>query len=231
MLWPRFWMQFAGLGPIGRLATWFAIIGAPPHSARKYLRTLNTQGFISPHASIYHNGELKWGNHVWIDDRALIFQGNGGGPVELGERVSLWRDVMLQTGPGGSIRIGTGTGVHPRCVIIAMVAPIEIGCGVGIAENCALYSYDHGIAADVDFSGQVLHSKGAIRICDGAWLGAGVSVLSGVTIGKGAVIGAGAVVTHDIPDGAVAVGMPARVIKMRDEIESQLAGVGTENVR
>ena len=101
-LWPWFWMQFAGLGPIGRLATRFAVIGAPPHSARKYLRTLNTQGYISPHASIYHDGELKWGNHVWIDDRALIFQGKGGGTVELGERVSIWRDVMLQTGPGGS---------------------------------------------------------------------------------------------------------------------------------
>ena len=80
-------------------------------------------------------------------------------------------------------------------------------------------------------SDQALHSKGAIRISDGAWLGAGVIVLSGVTIGKGAVIGAGAVVTHDIPDRAVAVGVPARVVKMRDEIESQLAGVGTDEVR
>ena len=43
-------------------------------------------------------------------------------------------------------------------------------------------------------------------------------MLSGVRIGKGAVIGAGAVVTDDIPDGAIAVGAPARVVKMRSEV-------------
>jgi serine acetyltransferase len=46
-------------------------------------------------------------------------------------------------------------------------------------------------------------------------------VLDGVRIGKGAVIGAGAVVTNDIPDGAIAVGVPARVVKMRGEIPSE----------
>jgi 2-polyprenyl-3-methyl-5-hydroxy-6-metoxy-1,4-benzoquinol methylase len=61
-------------------------------------------------------------------------------------------------------------------------------------------------------------TKGGIVIDDGVWLGFGVIVLDGVRIGKGAVIGAGAVVTHDIPDGAIAVGNPAQVIKMRNDI-------------
>ena len=46
-------------------------------------------------------------------------------------------------------------------------------------------------------------------------------VLSGVRIGKGAVVGAGSVVTDDIPDGAIAAGAPARVVKMRDELAPQ----------
>jgi acetyltransferase-like isoleucine patch superfamily enzyme len=46
-------------------------------------------------------------------------------------------------------------------------------------------------------------------------LGYGVIVLSGVCIGEGAVIGAGSVVTKDVPAGAIAVGVPARVIRMR----------------
>ena len=50
---------------------------------------------------------------------------------------------------------------------------------------------------------------------DDAWLGYGVIVLDGVRIGKGAVVGAGSVVTEDIPDGGIAVGVPARVVKMR----------------
>ena len=57
-------------------------------------------------------------------------------------------------------------------------------------------------------------SKG-ITIGDGAWLGANVCVTDGVRIGTGAVVGVGAVVTRDVPDFAVAVGTPARVVKMR----------------
>lgn len=47
------------------------------------------------------------------------------------------------------------------------------------------------------------------------FIGANVTVLDGVTIGDGAVIGAGAVVTADIPPYAIAVGVPARVVKYR----------------
>lgn len=49
----------------------------------------------------------------------------------------------------------------------------------------------------------------------GASLGAGAIILPGVTIGENALIGAGAVVTEDIPDNAIAVGVPARVISAR----------------
>lgn len=52
------------------------------------------------------------------------------------------------------------------------------------------------------------------RVDIGAWvlIGANVTILPGVCIGDGAIVGAGAVVTGDIPAGAMAVGVPARVI-------------------
>lgn len=52
-----------------------------------------------------------------------------------------------------------------------------------------------------------------ILIKRNAWIGARVSILPGVTIGENAIVGTGSIVTKDIPDNAVAVGNPARVIK------------------
>lgn len=59
------------------------------------------------------------------------------------------------------------------------------------------------------------YSKGRLRIGNAVWIGDSVIILSGVTIGNGAVIGAGSVVTKSIPDFAIAVGNPAKVIKYR----------------
>ena len=57
-----------------------------------------------------------------------------------------------------------------------------------------------------------LHPDG-VEIKDDAWIGFNASILKGVTVGKGAIIGAGSVVTEDVPDLAVVVGNPAKIIK------------------
>jgi acetyltransferase-like isoleucine patch superfamily enzyme len=216
-IWVRFWMRFAGLNRCGRIATRLAVWGAPPYRARRYFARLYPHGYVAPSATIYHTA-VRLGEHVFIGDRVLFFQAEHGGQVELGDRVSIFGDVILETGQGGSITIGAGSRVHRGCNLIAYLAPIQIGCDVGLAQNCAFHSYNHGIAPGESISKQPLQTRGPIIIDDHAWLGIGVIVLSGVRIGKGAVIGAGAVVTSDIPDGAIAVGSPARVVKMRSDV-------------
>ena len=49
-----------------------------------------------------------------------------------------------------------------------------------------------------------------------AWIGAGATILPGVCVGRHTVVGAGSVVTRDVPDYAVVVGNPARVVKLLD---------------
>jgi acetyltransferase-like isoleucine patch superfamily enzyme len=58
--------------------------------------------------------------------------------------------------------------------------------------------------------------KREVRVGHNCWIGYGVCVLRGVTVGNNCVLGTSAVVTRDIPDNAVAVGIPARVIRMRE---------------
>ena len=64
-----------------------------------------------------------------------------------------------------------------------------------------------------DYVSQLGYPPSPVRIKKGAWLGLHSIVLGGVTIGEGSVIAAGAVVTNDVPDFALAGGVPAKVIK------------------
>jgi acetyltransferase-like isoleucine patch superfamily enzyme len=216
-IWVNFWLRHAGWGWFSRWARRFAAIGYRPYKGRVDLAYIQPQGYISPNAEISHNN-LKLGKNVFIGDRVVIYQHEGGGPVELGDRVMLFSEIIVETLEEGGLFIGADTAIQPRCHFTTALAPIRIGKGVQIAPQCAFYSYDHGIAPGALIRDQPLQSKGPIIIEEDAWLGFGVIVLAGVHIGKGAVIGAGSVVTRDVPAGAVAVGSPARVVKMRHEL-------------
>jgi acetyltransferase-like isoleucine patch superfamily enzyme len=207
-------MRRSGLSRWGRFCMQLAALGQPPYKARRALARLGPQGYVAPSA-VLHGPGITLSPGCFVDEHVVIFQHPGGGPVALGERVHIYRDCIVETGPGGSLSIAADAHVQPRCQFTAFAGPIRIGARVQIAPNCSFYPYDHTFAAGADIAGQPLVSKGGIAIGDGAWLGVGVTVLDGVTIGEGAVIGAGAVVTQDVPANAIAVGVPARIVAVR----------------
>ena len=212
--WTRFWMRFAGVNRAGRIAMWLAGWFYPPYKARHALARMSRQGYISPRATLQHPG-LLLGAHVFLGDGVTIF-GRAPSEVNLGDEVFINKDTIIETGHGGSLVIGARTTIQPRCQFSAYKGGIHIGTDVQIAPNCAFYPYNHSMSADVAMKNQPLISKGGIRVEDDVWLGYGVIVLDGVHIGKGAVIGAGSVVKQDIPAGAIAAGVPARVVRNRD---------------
>lgn len=103
-------------------------------------------------------------------------------------------------------------------IVIKGSGNVTIGKYCGIAENLYIISSNHKTDyADIGgmFSENLDINKGPIYVGNNVWIGDNVTILSGVTIGDGAAIGAGSVVTHDIPPFAIAVGVPAKVIKYR----------------
>lgn len=156
--WSFFWMQFTGLGYFGRIATWFATWFAPPYKERRRLARYNSKGYVAPSTTIHHPN-LQLGTNIFIGDRVVIYQDKNGGSVELGERVHLHNDICIQTGDGGSLKIGFDTHIQSRCQFSAYKAAIVIGCGVQIAPNCAFYPYAHGIAPGEPIKKQPLQQR------------------------------------------------------------------------
>lgn len=87
------------------------------------------------------------------------------------------------------------------------VGTITIEDGVMLGPEVALLTVNHE-----PMNIRVIMTK-EIRIKKNAWIGARVNILPGVTIGENAVVGTGSIVTKDVPDGAVVVGNPARIVK------------------
>ena len=108
------------------------------------------------------------------------------------------------------IKLGNNVIINSNCLAMAR-GGITIEDDVMIAGNVQLLSNNHD-----EYERQVLLCE-EIHIKKGAWIGAGASILPGVTIGKYAIVGAGAIVTKDVPDYAVVVGIPAKVVKTLDE--------------
>lgn len=94
---------------------------------------------------------------------------------------------------------------------------IIIGNYVSIGPRVSLVSFEHGhddLETPIKRQPKVL---GKIVIEDNVWIGAGAMIRSNVTIGTGSIIGAGAVVLEDVPPYSVVGGVPARVLKKRNE--------------
>ena len=126
----------------------------------------------------------------------------------------------LETSVGLVLRVGRNVQINDY-VHIAAVKDVSIGDRVLIASRVFIADHNHG-----RYSGPPPHdspavapndrplSSAPVAIEDDVWLGEGVCVMPGVRIGRGAVIGAGSVVTHDVPAYSLAVGAPARVIRL-----------------
>lgn len=161
-----------------------------------------------------HPHKIRIGDNVVVDDNCLIdAKGEGNRGITIGSGVFIGRNTILSC-KGGDIDVEDGANIGFNCEIFS-ASHVRLGRDALLAAYCYLIGGDHDFSdATRPVLAQGRRSTG-ITVGAGAWLGAGAKVLDGVSIGDRAIVGAAALVRDAVPAGAIAVGIPAKVIGNR----------------
>jgi acetyltransferase-like isoleucine patch superfamily enzyme len=161
-----------------------------------------------------HPHKIRIGDNVAIDDNCLIdAKGESNAGITIGSGAFVGRNSILSC-KNGDITVEEGANIGFNCEVFS-ASRVTIGRDTLLAAYCYVIGGDHDFS---DPAAAVLEQgrrSAGVTIGEGAWLGAGAKILDGVRIGDRAVIGAGAVVREAVADGAIAVGVPARVVGQR----------------
>jgi len=162
-----------------------------------------------------HPAKIRIGDDVVIDDLVVLdAKGATNRGITIGTGVFLGRGTILSC-KDGDIELGDHTNIGFHCEVFS-ASRVAVGRHGLFAAYTYLVGGGHEFdRADVPVIEQGRSSRGII-LDDNVWLGTGTKVLDGVRIGRDVVVGAGAVVTDDLPDGVIAVGVPARVVRRRE---------------
>lgn len=147
---------------------------------------------FEPGVLVFHPENVAIGRDVYVGHHAIL-KGYHKNRLVIGDRCWIGQQAFLHAAGG-----------------------IAIGERVGIGPAVRILTSRHAMPADPRapiMDGEL--ELAAVALEDGCDIGVGAIILPGVTIGRGAQIGAGAVVTRDVAAGAIAAGVPARVMGQR----------------
>ena len=155
--------------------------------------------FVHESSFVEEGAEIGAGTRIWhfchVEAGARIGRG-----CVLGQNVYIGRNAVI----GDFVKIQNNVSVYEG---------VTLEDGVFCGPSCVFTN---------DLTPDARRPKGSgarVRtlVREGASIGANATIVCGNTVGRRALVGAGAVVTHDVPDGAVAVGVPARVTGRRKQ--------------
>jgi acetyltransferase-like isoleucine patch superfamily enzyme len=191
------------------------------------LRFLHTKGMLTPSylrlIARYLHLRLRYRNRLQTDGLCFICPG-----------------VRLEIGRNAVLRVGRWAWIGHGCKIRVHEGEVAIGAKTVMGQDCTISAYQHVsigrecILADrvmlIDFDHGVVEVERPVRlqgiykrdvdVGHNVWMGYGACVLRGVRIGDNSIVGTSAVVTRSAPANAVLAGVPARVIRMREEPRS-----------
>ena len=149
--------------------------------------------------------------------------------VKLGKDVRLSTFINMygceigdETKVGAFVEIQKNARVGKRCKIsshtfICEGVEIEDNVFVGHSVTFINDSYPRATTAEGELQTEADWKVEVTRVCKGASIGSGSTILSNVTIGENAIIGAGSVVTKDVPPNAIVAGNPAKFLRFVEQ--------------
>jgi len=164
--------------------------------------------------------KLRWRGRLQTD--GLCFVGPGvtfeigkGAVVRLGRWSWIGHGSKIRAHEG-TVEIGAKSVIGQECTISAFQR-VAIGRECIVADRVMLIDFDHGVVeVERPVRLQGIYKRD-VNVGHNCWIGYGACILRGVTVGDNAVIGTSAVVTADLPANSVSGGIPAKVLRMRQE--------------
>jgi len=162
--------------------------------------------------------KLRWRGRLKTDGLCFVCPDV---TIEIGRGATLHLGRWSWIGHGSKIRvhegeafIGAKSVLGQECTISAF-QHVSIGRECIIADRVMMIDFDHGVVEVERAVREQGIYKRDVRVGHNVWIGYGVAVLRGVTVGNNCVLGASTIVSKDVPDNAVAAGVPVRVLRMR----------------
>lgn len=195
----------ANVSPVVRLGDGavvedYVVIGAGPAGIELEQVVIGTGSIIRSHTVIYHANQI--GDRFQTGHGVMIREAN-----QIGTDVSVGSHSIVEH----HVTLADGVRLHSN-VFVPEYTVIERDAWLGPSVTLTNALYPKSPTAKADLRGP--------RIMQGAKIGANATLLPGVRVGRDALVGAGSVVVKDVPDGAVVVGNPARVIRMINELDA-----------
>lgn len=166
------------------------------------------------HVTLRHPHKITIADNVVIDDQCCLdAKGTDNRGIMIGQGVFVGRNTILSC-KNGDIVIDDFANLGFNCEIFS-ASRVRVGKRILMAAYTYLVGGDHLYdRVDIPVLEQGRTAQG-IEVDDNVWLGSHVVVTDGSRVGRDAIIGAGAVVVGEIPEFAIATGIPAKVIRDR----------------
>lgn len=164
--------------------------------------------YITTGRNIIINGDVKLGRNITVMDNSEIL-----GNVVICNKVFIHSNVLIRSF-SYNIIIGENTTINRNTNILSQC---KIGANCSIAPNVVIVGANHNFSKTDEIIKLQGSTSNGIIIEDDVWIGANSTILDGVRIGHGAIVAAGAVVYKNVPPYTIVGGVPARIIKKRNE--------------